>query len=137
MDDLMISTRVSTSGMKAQATRLRVVSENLANADSVATTPGGDPYRRKSVSFQNVLNQETGTQMVKVNRIAADTSTPFEQRYEPNHPAADSRGYVKVSNVNTMVEMMDMREAERSYEANLGAMQISRAMITKTVDLLK
>jgi len=136
MDDLMVSTQVSTSGMKAQATRLRVVSENIANADSVGTKPGEAPYRRKTLSFKSALNQTTGAEEVKVNRIATDRSD-FEKRYEPNHPAAGADGYVKLPNVNPLIEMMDMREAQRGYEANLSAMQISRQMISKTVDMLK
>lgn len=136
MDDLLVSSRVSTSGMKAQATRLRVVSENIANADSVGTTPGEAPYRRKTVSFKSELNRTTGAEEVKVNKIANDRSD-FEKRYDPTHPAAGADGYVKLPNINPLVEMMDMREAQRGYEANLNAMQISRQMISKTVDMLK
>lgn len=136
MDDLMASTKISTSGMKAQATRLRVVSENIANADSVGTNPGEAPYRRKTLSFKSELNREVGANMVKVNKIATDKSD-FEKRYDPAHPAAGTDGYVQLPNVNPLVEMMDMREAQRGYEANLNAMQISRQMISKTVDMLK
>jgi flagellar basal-body rod protein FlgC len=136
MDDLMASTKISTSGMKAQATRLRVVSENIANADSVGTNPGEAPYRRKTLSFKSELNREVGANMVRVNKIAADKSD-FEKRYDPAHPAAGTDGYVQLPNVNPLVEMMDMREAQRGYEANLNAMQISRQMISKTVDMLK
>ncbi|MGE4529557.1 MAG: flagellar basal body rod protein FlgC [Rhodospirillaceae bacterium] len=136
MDDLMTSAQVSTSGMKAQATRLRVVSENIANADSVGTKPGEAPYRRKTVSFKSELNRASGAEEVKVNKIATDRSD-FEKRYDPTHPAAGADGYVKLPNINPLVEMMDMREAQRGYEANLNAMQISRQMISKTVDMLK
>ncbi|SBW01100.1 Flagellar basal-body rod protein FlgC [uncultured Alphaproteobacteria bacterium] len=136
MDDLQISTRVSTSGMKAQATRLRVVSENIANADSVGTQPGEAPYRRKTVSFKEEVDKSLGADLVRVKKIGVDRSD-FEKRYEPNHPAADADGYVSLPNVNPLVEMMDMREAQRGYEANLNAMQISRQMISKTVDMLK
>lgn len=136
MDDLLVSSQVSTSGMKAQATRLRVVSENIANADSVGTKPGESPYRRKTLSFKSELNRATGAEEVKVNKIATDASD-FEKRYDPTHPAAGADGYVKLPNVNPLVEMMDMREAQRGYEANLNAMQISRQMISKTVDMLK
>lgn len=136
MDDLQVSTRVSTSGMKAQATRLRVVSENIANADSVGTKPGEDPYRRKTVSFQEQVDKATAADLVKVKKIGVDRSD-FEKRYDPNHPAADKDGYVSLPNVNPLIEMMDMREAQRGYEANLNAMQISRQMISKTVDMLK
>lgn len=136
MDDLQVSTRVSTSGMKAQATRLRVVSENIANADSVGTKAGEDPYRRKTVSFQEQVDKATAADLVKVKKIGVDRSD-FEKRYDPNHPAADKDGYVALPNVNPLIEMMDMREAQRGYEANLNAMQISRQMISKTVDMLK
>jgi flagellar basal-body rod protein FlgC len=136
MDDLMISTKISTSGMKAQATRLRVVSENIANADSVGTKPGEDPYRRKTMSFQSEVDRNLGADLVKVKKIGVDRSD-FEKRYEPNHPAADADGYIQLPNVNPLVEMMDMKEAQRGYEANLSAMQISRQMISKTVDMLK
>jgi len=136
MDDLLVSSEVSTSGMKAQATRLRVVSENIANADSVGTKPGEAPYRRKTLTFKSELNRATGAEEVKVNKISTDRSD-FEKRYDPTHPAAGADGYVKLPNVNPLVEMMDMREAQRGYEANLNAMQISRQMISKTVDLLK
>jgi len=136
MDDLVVSTQVSTSGMKAQATRLRVVSENIANADSVATKPGGDPYRRKILSFKNVMDQQTRADMVEVKRISKDRSD-FEKTYDPSHPAAGKDGYVLKPNVNPLIEMMDMREAQRGYEANLNAMQISREMISRTVDMLR
>jgi len=136
MDDLLVSTRVSTSGMKAQATRLRVVSENIANANSVSTTPGGDPYRRKTITFKDVMDQELRADMVKVKKIATDRSE-FEKKYDPTHPAAGEDGYVLMPNVNPLVEMMDLREAQNGYEANLNAMQISREMISKTVDMLR
>lgn len=136
MDDLQISTRVSTSGMKAQATRLRVVSENIANADSIGTKPGEDPYRRKTVSFKGEVDKATAADLVRVKKIGVDRSD-FEKRYDPTHPAADGEGYVSLPNVNPLIEMMDMREAQRGYEANLNAMQISRQMISKTVDMLK
>lgn len=136
MDDLMISTRVSTSGMKAQATRLRVISENIANADSVATKPGEDPYRRKTLSFKSEVDRNLGADVVRVKKIATDKSE-FEKRYDPNHPAAGADGYIQLPNVNPLIEMMDMKEAQRGYEANMSAMQISRQMISKTVDMLK
>ncbi|MBF0562128.1 MAG: flagellar basal body rod protein FlgC [Alphaproteobacteria bacterium] len=136
MDDLIRTGIIATDGMKAQATRLRVVSENLANADSLSSVAGGDPYRRKVVSFKNVLNQETGVKIVKVDTIGNDKSE-FGRRHDPSHPAADAEGYVLLPNVNPLIELMDMREAQRSYEANLNVITVSRDMLKKTVDLLR
>lgn len=134
--DLERSMRVAAAGMKVQSARLRVTAENLANAESTASTPGGDPYRRKTVSFASRLDRELGTELVDVKRYGVDRSA-FPMRYDPGHPAADERGYVKEPNVNPLVEMMDMREAQRSYEANLNAQQQARAMLQKTLDLLR
>lgn len=136
MDDLLVSSKLAIAGMKAQAKRLRVISENLANADSVASTPGGDPYQRKVVTFQNVLNEEIGADMVEVGSIEKD-GTDFPQEFDPANPAAGLDGYVKLPNVNPLVEMMDMKEAQRSYEANLRTIESSRAMMKSTIDLLK
>jgi len=136
MTDLVKSMNVSAAGMKVQGTRLRVISENVANADSTALTPGGVPYRRKLVTFENVFNRQLGAEVVRVRDITRDTSD-FQQRYEPGHPAADANGYVKTSNVNTLVEITDMREAERSYEANMRVLRASRGMLERTIDLLR
>lgn len=136
MTDLSKSLDISASGMKAQGTRLRVISENVANAGSTALTPGEDPYRRKLVTFGSVLNRELGASLVDVKRISRDQSD-FGRRYEPSHPAADETGYVATSNVNTVIEMADMREAQRSYEANLKVLQASRQMLERTIDLLR
>ena len=136
MTDLFKSLDISASGMRAQGTRLRVISENVANADSTATTPGGEPYRRKLVTFDSVLDRQLGIERVEVKRISRDPSE-FGEKYLPNHPAADATGYVKTSNVNTMIEMADMREAQRSYEANLRVLQASRAMLQGTIELLR
>ncbi|MBO1324760.1 flagellar basal body rod protein FlgC [Acetobacter sp. TBRC 12305] len=127
---------ISASGMQAQADRLRVVSENLANQETTGTTAGSDPYRRKTITFKETLNHETGASSVQVKTIGQD-QTPFETRYEPGHPAADAKGYVKVPNVNMMVEVMDSHEAQHSYEANLNTMQITRSMLTRTINLMK
>lgn len=127
---------ISASGMDAQSQRLRVVAENLANQDTTGSKPGADPYRRKTITFSEHVDQNTGASTVAIQKIGQDMSE-FETRYDPSHPAADERGYVKVSNVDSMTEMMDMREAERSYEANLNAMQSSRTMLSRTLDLLK
>lgn len=122
--------------MRAQGDRLRVIAENIANAKSTATTPGGEPYRRKVVLFQNVLDKEMGVNVVKVSKRTYDKS-PFEKRYDPSHPAADEAGYVLYPNVNSIVEMMDMREARRGYEANLNVIEVSKSMLTQTIGLLK
>ena len=122
--------------MKVQGIRLRVISENLANADSLPTGPGKSPYRRKNIQFQNVLNRELGLNLVKVKKIGVDKSE-FNRRFEPAHPAADEKGYVQTPNVKTLIEVMDMREAQRSYEANLTAIRTARSMMRRTIDLLR
>ena len=136
MDDLIKSTKVAVAGMKAQSERLRVISENLANADSMAQTPDGSPYRRKVVTFKNELDRANGFNAVKVNHVRPDPSD-FQRRYDPKHPAADRDGYVLAPNVNPLIEMMDMREAQRSYEANLNVVNTSRSLLSRTVDMLK
>ena len=130
------SLKVSAAGMKAQGDRLRVIAENVANASSTANTPGGEPYRRKMVVFQNVLDKELGVEVVKVAKRTFDTSD-FKPRYQPTHPAANKDGYVLYPNVDTIVEMMDMREARRAYEANLNVIEVSKAMLTRTLELLR
>lgn len=122
--------------MQTQGTRLRVVAENIANADSLPTKPGDLPYRRKTVTFKNVLDRTTGTDLVEVDRIGVDHSD-LPRRYEPSHPAADASGYVFAPNVNSLIEMSDMREAERSYEANLNVIKASKAMLNETIDVLR
>jgi flagellar basal-body rod protein FlgC len=127
---------IAASGMDAQTTRLRVIAENLANQDNTGSKPGGDPYRRKTVSFESRLDQQLGAQTVRVKQVGQDKSD-FPLHYDPSNPAANAQGYVKEPNVNSLVEIMDMREAERSYSANLSVMQASRSMLTRTIDLLK
>ena len=134
--DLNTSLTVSASGMTAQTERLRVIAENIANQDTTGSSPGADPYRRKTVTFEAKLNSELGAQTVQVKSIDKDQSD-FPQRYDPANPAADATGYVKTPNVNSFIEIMDMREAERSYSANLSVMQASRNMLNRTIDLLK
>jgi len=136
MTDLTKSMSISAAGMKAQGTRLRVISENIANAGSTALTPDGEPYRRKLVSFGVTLDRELGVPLVEVAKVSRDSSE-FGELYQPGHPAADGNGYVRTSNVNTLVEMADMREAERSYQANLRVLQASRTMLQRTIDLLR
>ncbi|MBR1949189.1 MAG: flagellar basal body rod protein FlgC [Alphaproteobacteria bacterium] len=134
--DLTLSADIAASGMKAQAERLKVISQNMANVDSVSAEPGGEPYRRQVVSFQNYLDPETGAQKVRVDKIVKDMS-PFEKKYDPNHPAADAQGYVSLPNVNTLVEMMDMKEAQRVYDANLNMLKTAREMNSSVLDILK
>jgi flagellar basal-body rod protein FlgC len=127
---------ISAAGMDAQAMRLRVVAQNLANQDTTSANPGADPYRRKTISFEAVMDQSIGAQTVKVKDVGTDPSQ-FPEKYDPANPAADKDGYVKTPNVNSFTEIMDMREAERSYSANLSVMQASRNMANKTIDILK
>jgi flagellar basal-body rod protein FlgC len=138
-DDISDFTRsmgIATSGLRAQAGRMRVISENIANADSTGTTPGANPYRRKIPTFVSQLDRTLDAKTVALGKIAPDNSD-FRTRYEPSNPAADQNGYVKYPNVNTMVEMTDMREAQRSYEANLNIIGATRRMIQRTLDILK
>jgi flagellar basal-body rod protein FlgC len=134
--DLSQALTISAAGMDAQTKRLRVIAENLANQDSTGSYPGAIPYRRKTTIFENVLDHASQTETVQVKAIVADPS-PFPQKYDPSNPAANPAGYVSTPNVNSFVEMMDMREAERSYSANLNVMQASRSMLTRVIDLLK
>ena len=126
---------ISAAGLSAQSQRLRVIAENLANADSTAQTPGGDPYRRKVVTFRSALDQTLGAQTVRVAAVKPSGGN-FERRFDPGHPGADADGYVLMPNVNPLVEVMDMREAQRSYSANLAVIDAAKAMIGKTLDLL-
>lgn len=134
--DLKTALQISAAGMKVQGERLKVIAENLANADSTGETPNDLPYRRKVVVFKNVLDRALGVETVRVARIDVDTSD-FERRYEPGHPSADADGYVLYPNVSTLVEAMDMREAQRSYEANLNVIETSKQMLMRTIDLLR
>lgn len=134
--DLSTSADIAFSGMKAQAQRLKVISENMANAESVSAEPGKDPYRRQVVTFKQYVDKETGAEMVKVGKILKDQSD-FIKKYAPDHPAADEQGYVSMPNVNPLIEMMDMKEAQRSYEANLSVVQTSREMNAQILDILK
>lgn len=134
--DLYNSMLISAAGMRAQSVRMRVISENLANADSTASTPGGDPYRRKTISFKNHMDRQLGVDLVEVNRIGRDNSK-FGRKYDPGHPAADKDGYVKTPNVNGLVELMDMRQAQRSYQANVTSVEAAKGMLMRTIDLLR
>ncbi len=136
MDALSAALRVAASGLEAQSERLRVVSENMANAQSTGSGPGADPYRRKIVSFAALLDRSLGASTVELARIDRDASA-FPVEFQPGSEAADARGYVKMPNVNMLVEMSDMREANRSYEANLQVFKQARDLISMTVDLLR
>ena len=136
MGELFRSMRISAAGMKTQGTRLRVISENVANAESLPQKPGELPYQRKVVMFKNELDRATGVNTVRIDKIRKDQSE-FQRRYDPNHPAADANGYVLTPNVNSLVEMMDMREAQRSYEANLNVIKASKAMLQSAIEILR
>jgi flagellar basal-body rod protein FlgC len=134
--DLNKALGVSAQGMDVETTRLRVIAENLANQDTTATTPGGEPYRRKTITFANQMDRALGAEVVHVKSIGTDKSE-LPQRYDPGNPAADAKGYVRTPNVNSFVEVMDMREAERSCNANLSVMQTTRGMVQRTIEMLK
>ena len=134
--DFLKSIAIAASGLRAQAGRMRIIAENLANADSTAAQVGADPYRRKIVTFRTEIDRSLDAQVVALGRVRADTSD-FRQKYEPGNPAADAAGNVKYPNVNSLIEMTDMREAQRSYEANLNLIGASRRMIQRTLDILK
>ena len=134
--DLKTAVGISASGLRAQSLRMRLIAENLANADSVGRTPGSDPYRRRVASFASEIDRANGSAGVRVNGVESDR-TPFQRVYRPGSPAADTRGYVALPNVNGLVEAADMKAAQRSYEANLGAIETARALTMRTIDLLK
>ena len=136
MDDIIRTMRISGSGMRAQGQRLRVIAQNIANANSLPQEPNENPYRRKVLTFRNEFDRATGIDLVKVNRVRSDMSE-FSRRYEPSHPAADADGYVLTPNVNTIIEMTDMREAQRSYEANMNVIKTSKSMLSSALELLQ
>lgn len=136
MDEIQKAQQIALSGMKAQTQRLRVISENLANADSLAETPDAKPYQRKVVTFKQELDRANAVNRVKVDKVRNDQSE-FQRRFDPKHPAADKEGYVLAPNVNPLIELMDMREAQRSYEANLSVINSSRSLLTRTVEMLR
>ncbi len=136
VSDFARSMGIAASGLKAQAGRMRVISENIANADSTAKTPGGDPYRRKVPTFSSELDRTLDARVVALGRVRPDNSA-FRIRNEPGNPAADANGNVKYPNVNSVVEMTDLREAQRSYESNLNVIGATRRMIQRTLDILK
>ena len=134
--DITTSLYVAASGMRAQSGRMRVIAENLANADSTAATANGDPYRRRIPTMSANFDNELKTTVVELGKPVEDQSD-FRMQYEPGNPRADAQGYIKLPNVNSLVEMMDMRDAQRAYEANLQVMDAARAMLSRTIDLLR
>jgi flagellar basal-body rod protein FlgC len=134
--DIAKALALSARGMDVQTARLRTIAENLANQDTTGSQPGAQPYRRKLISFENRMDSALGTEAVRVRSIAPDRGE-LPKRYDPSHPAADSAGYVLTPNVNSFVEVMDMREAQRAYTANLNVMEATRSMLTRTIELLK
>jgi flagellar basal-body rod protein FlgC len=134
--DFTTSLVVAASGMRAQSDRMKIIAENIANANSTAATPGGDPYRRKIATVKSEFDRELNASLVTPGKPASDNSD-FRLQYDPGNPNADTKGYVKLPNVNSLVEIMDMREAQRSYEADLTVMDASKSMMARTVDLLK
>ena len=134
--DLGNSMVVAASGMRAQSTRMRIIAENIANANSTSTTPGADPYRRRIATMSSEFDRQLEANVVKAGKPVTDQSQ-FRSQYDPGNPAADKQGYIKLPNVDSLVEIMDMREAQRSYEADLTVMDASKTMLARTVDLLR
>jgi flagellar basal-body rod protein FlgC len=134
--DLNTSLQVSAAGMDVQVARIKIIAENLANQNTTGSSPGADAYRRRTVSFQNKLDKALGVETVGVKTVGTDKSE-LPTKYDPGNPAADKKGYVKTPNVNSFVELMDMRDAEQSYSANLNVASTTRSMLTRTLDLLK
>lgn len=135
-DPMVVSMKVAASGLEAQSRRMLVVSENLANASSTGKTPGSEPYTRKTVSFESMLDDTSGANLVHVDRVDIDKK-PYRIEYDPSHPAADADGNVKLPNVDMLVELADMRESNRSYEANLQVIKQARSLVSMTIDLLR
>ncbi len=134
--DILNAIKIAATGMQAQSSRMRVISENIANAQSTASTPGGEPYRRKISTFKQAFDDELRANVVAPGRIVRDNSK-FSLKFDPSHPAADQNGYIKLPNVNSIIEMADMREAQRSYEANLNVITSTRSMLSRTIDILR
>lgn len=134
--DFVKSIFIAASGLKAQNGRMRIIAENIANADSTGRTPQEDPYRRKVPTFSTELDRKLRADVVALGPVELD-NTDFKTRYEPGHPAADESGYVRTPNVDTLIEMVDMREAQRSYEANLNLITATRRMLQKTIEILR
>lgn len=134
--DLMKSIAASASGMNAQSLRMKIISENIANADSVESEDGG-PYRRKIAALESYTDRKTGLQHARIGKVVKDEVTPFREVHDPGHRLADANGIVKYPNVNTLVESTDMREAARAYEANMSAVEAAKEMMVRSLDLLR
>lgn len=137
MSDIMNTMKIAGAGMRVQSERVRVIAQNVANADTAPSKPGENPYTRKTISFKTMMDKESGENLVRVDKISQDKSQDYVKKYMPGHPAADADGYVMMPNVVALIEMMDMREASKSYEANLGMYTQTRDMASKTIDLLR
>ena len=137
MSDLFGTMKISSSGMRAQDERINVIAQNVANADTAPKKAGENPYTRKDISFKNVLDKQTGEKLIVVDKISEDKKSEYVKKYMPGHPAADADGYVMMPNVSTIIETMDMKEASKSYEANMGVYTQTRDMLGKTIDLLR
>lgn len=135
--DMFSALSISSAGMKVQNERVRVIAQNIANADTAPIRPGEKPYNRQIISFRNTMDRAQGEKLVNVDKVSKDTKTDFEKKYMPGHPAADADGYVLMPNVDSLVETMDMREASRTYEANLGMYTQTRDMMNRTIDMLR
>jgi len=134
--DFFKSLAIAASGLRAQAGRMRVISENIANSDSSPTRPGETPYQRKIVTFQSAVDRDVDAETLRLGRVKRDQS-PYKNRYEPGHPAANEAGYVQMPNVDPLIETLDLREAQRSYEANLNVISATRRMLTRTLEILR
>jgi flagellar basal-body rod protein FlgC len=137
MSDLFSTMMVSSAGMRVQTERINVIAQNAANADTAPEKPGENPYTRKTISFKQVLDKSSGAKLVTVDKVSEDKESEYVKKYMPGHPAADADGYVMMPNVSTIIEMMDMKEASKSYEANMGMFTQTRDMMSKTIDLLR
>lgn len=137
MSDTFSTLSISGYGMRAQSERVRVIAQNIANSDTAPLKPGENPYTRQQITFKNELDRKLGEKLVKVDDIKEDTKAEYQMKYMPGHPAADEKGYVKMPNVNSLIETMDMREATKSYEANLGMFNQTREMMNRTISLLQ
>ena len=137
MSDFFATMKVSTSGMRVQSERINVIAQNVANADTTPEKPGDTPYTRKIISFKNVRDKTTGEKLVTVNKVDEDKKSDYIKKYMPGHPAADADGYVTMPNVSSLIETMDMKEATKSYQANMGLFTQTRDMMSKTIDLLR